>query len=141
MPGSKLLDAVELPPLTAAALNGAAGTRTVTWTLDKRFTRVTVSIRYTYSAATSVSITPKTSIDGGVSYDSITAESLDITSGVATATLGTYIETLTGTASFQIKRTYDVEGCDSMTLLFAGGGSPGAGDLITAKAVASLVTQ
>ncbi len=137
-PPSKLLDATDFVAiLSAAALNGAAGTRTATLDLGKRFTRVTVSIRYTYSAATSVTITPTTSIDGGTSYDNYTSEL--ISSGAAA--LSAYTETLTGTASFQIKRGYDVEGCDYLKLVFSGGGSPGAGDLITARAVGTLVAQ
>jgi hypothetical protein len=146
MPGSQLRDCVDFGAvLTAAALNGAAGTRTATIQLDRRFTRVTVSTRYTYSAATSVTITPTTSTDdlpsASATFDSITAESIAIAAGVATATLGTYVETLTGTASFTLKRTYDVEGCTWLKLVYSGGGSPGAGDLITAKAIGTLVTQ
>jgi hypothetical protein len=138
MPPSKLKDAVDFGAiLSAAALNGAAGTRTATLTLDKRFTRVTVVTAYTYSAATSVTITPSVSIDGGTTYGSITSES--ITSG--SAELSPYTEVETGTASWTYARTYDVEGVDKLKLIYSGGGSPGAGDLITARAVGTLVTQ
>lgn len=138
MPGSKLLDAENFGAvLSAAALNGAAATRTATIDLQKKYTRITVSTAYTYSAATSVTITPTTSIDGGTTYDSYTSEA--ITSGAAA--LSAYTETLTGTASFTIKRTYDVEGCDKLKLVYSAGGSPGAGDLITVKAVGTMVGQ
>jgi hypothetical protein len=135
---SRLHDAVDFGAiLSAVALNGAAGTRTATLTLDKRFTRCTVVDDYTYSAATSVTITPTVSIDGGTTYGNITSES--ISSGAAEQS--SYVVTETGTASWTQRHSYDVEGCDKLKLVYAGGGTPGAGDLITAKAVCSLVTQ
>ena len=134
---SRLIDAEKFAVLTAAALNGAVGTRTATITLNQRFTRFTVVTAYTYSAATSVSITPSYSIDGGSTFGSETSES--VTSGAAA--LSVYVETLTGTASFTIRRTYDVEGCDAIKLIYAGGGSPDGSDLITATAIGTLVTQ
>jgi hypothetical protein len=135
---SKLRDASDLGVvLSAAALNGAAATRTVALLLGKRFTRMTVQTTYTYSAATSVSITPTVSIDGGSTYASKTSEL--ITSGAAA--LSVYVQTLTGTASFVIVTTYDVEGCDYLKLVYAGGGAPAAGDLITARAIGTLVVQ
>jgi hypothetical protein len=137
MPGSKLLDAVDFGAvLSAVALNGAAGTRTAIITLDKRFARVTVVTNYTRSSGTDVSITPSYSIDDGSTYGSETSEA--ITSGAAA--LSVYVETLTGTASFVIRRTYDVEGCDKLKLIYASTAA-GAGDLITVNAVGSLVTQ
>lgn len=135
---SKLHDADDFGAiLSAVALNASSGTRTAIVTLNKRFTRITVVTDYTYSAATSVTWTPSKSIDGGTKYGSYTSKS--VSSGTAAVSL--YTETLTGTASFTTETTFDVEGVDKFKLVMSGGGSPGAGDLVTVNAVATLVTQ
>lgn len=135
---SKLRDAEDFGAiLTAVALNGAAGTRTAIITLNKRFARVTLVQSYTYSAATSVTLTPSKSIDGGTVYASYTSKA--ITAGAAA--VSPYTEVATGTASWIYETTLDVEGVDAIKLVYSAGGSPGAGDLLTVRAVATLVAQ
>lgn len=135
---SKLRDADDFGNvLNAIALNGSAATRTAEINLGKRFTRITLVLNYTYSAATSVTLTPTKSIDGGTTYASYTSKA--ITSG--TAAVSAYTEVVTGTASFIYETTFDVEGVDKFKIVMSGGGSPGAGDLLTVKAVGTLVLQ
>lgn len=123
--------------LSAVALNGAVGTLTAVITLSKKWTRVTLAQSYTYSAATSVTLTPTKSLDNGTTYVNYTSKA--ITAG--TAAVSKYVETTTGTASWGYETTLDVEGIDKLKLVYSAGGSPGAGDLLTVYAVATLVSQ
>jgi hypothetical protein len=135
---SKLIDAEDFGAvLSAVALNGAAATRTAEITLNKRFTRITLTQAYTYSAATSVTLTPSKSIDGGTTYGQYTSKS--ISDGVAT--VSAYTEVVTGTSSWAYETTLDVEGVDKLKIVYSGGGTPGAGDLLTVKATGTLVSQ
>lgn len=118
--------------LSAVPMNGAAATLTATLTgLKKQFSRVYLFISYTYSAATSVVFTPTSSPDG----DTFVAYGAIAVTGAAGAVSVGYADTVTGTASFTTTLDYNIAGRDSFKLVVSGGGTPGAGDLITVRAV------
>lgn len=122
--------------LSGVALNAAAATRTATiLRLDKRYSRIILTIDYTYSAATTVTVTPSASpntTSGGTTYGRKTSTA--IASGAGTVSL--YADTYTtSAASATFELEYDCSGRDAMKFVFGGAGA-GAGDLITVYAVA-----
>jgi hypothetical protein len=121
--------------LSAVALNASAGARTLEITnLKKRFRRIYLFVNYTYSAATSVTLTPTASPDGTNYYG---YGSTLVDTGVG-AVSGPYVDTKTGTSSWDLVFEYNVSARDSFKCVFSGGGAPGAGDLITVRAVAEI---
>ncbi len=127
--------------LEAVALTAAAGSRTITRQLASAdgggdglgdgWAQIKITIDYTYSAATAVTVTPSCSLDGGNTYGRETSTS--ISSGTGTISLYTDSYT-TGGASAVLNLAYDVSGCTHVKLVFAGTGSPAAGDLIDVQA-------
>jgi len=119
--------------LSAVALNVTAASRTALFNV-RGYSTLGCSINYTYSAATSVVVTPSVSRDNGSTYAVITQNN----SGGTLGALAAYADTLTGTSSANISVTYDTRTVDVVKLVFSGGGSPGAGDLITVSCVAAV---
>lgn len=115
--------------LSGAALNAAAASRTMTLTVDGNWAKLRLAVAYTYSAATSVTLTPTCSLDG-TNYDSYSTRGCS--SGACE--VHTMTDVVTGTANFNKIFEYDIKGCDFFKVVFSGGGSPGAGDLITTRA-------
>lgn len=114
--------------LSAVPLNASAATRTITLTTQKNWAKLRVRVAYTYSAATSVTLTPTCSLDGTNYTAPVTRV---CTAGSCEAAPHTDIEN--GTANFDLMWDYDVRGCANFKIVFSGG-SPGAGDLITTQA-------
>ena len=115
--------------LSAVGLDGAAATRTVTMSVGSNYAKIRLRVAYTYSAATSVTLTPTCSLDG-TNFSSYTTRSC---SGGA-CEMAPLTDVETGTSSFDYIYEYDVRGCQKFKVVFSGGGSPGAGDLITTQA-------
>ena len=115
--------------LTAVALNAAAATRTVTIVTGKLFSGLLVDVRYTYSAATTVTVTPTCTHDG-TNYVSMTTASISGGARTLSVLADTYT---TGGASAALGVSYDVSACQAVKLVF-GGASAGAGDLVTVRA-------
>ena len=118
--------------LSGVALNAAAGSRTITINVRRSWAKLRLGVAYTYSAATSVTLTPSCLYEAsGTAYALSTR---NCTSGACELAPQTDVET--GTASWTREIEYDVRGCHQFKVVFSGGGSPGAGDLITTEAVA-----
>ena len=123
--------------LEAVALNAAAATRTYTVSAgaltdapSDGFAKLVVVIDYTYSAATTVTVTPTCSLDGGSTYASETSTSIAAGAGTVSVYSDTYT---TGGANAVLRLVYDVSGCTHYKLVF-GGASAGAGDLVDVQA-------
>lgn len=130
-PSTKVLRVSSSEMLSGVALNAAAGTRTMTVTTARSWAKLRLRVAYTYSAATSVTLTPTCSYDGTNFTAPVTRS---CSSGSCEVAPHTDVET--GTASFDLMFDYDVRGCQKFKVVFSGGGSPGAGDLVTTQAVA-----
>jgi hypothetical protein len=118
--------------LSSVALNASAGTRTITENLYRAgvqqpaYSKARLVIAYTYSAATTVTVAFKCSLDG-TNYGQVMARSV---SG-STATVSTLTDSYTtGAASANLMLEYDVRGCLAAQWLF-GGASAGANDKVT----------
>lgn len=120
--------------LEAVALNASAATRTITTqvgTLGQGgngdgFAKLLVVIDYTYSAATTVTVLPSCSQDGGSTYGQETSTAIASGAGTVSAYSDTYT---TGAASKILRLGYDVSGCTHYKLVF-GGASADASDLV-----------
>ena len=127
--------------LTGVALNAAAATRTITANLTQHgtivsgsrplYSKMTVTVAYTYSAATTVTAQFSCSMDG-TTYGRRTSTSTSAGASTIYAETGTYT---TGAASIDLNLEYDVRGCKSVKVVLGGAGA-GAGDLVTATWVA-----
>lgn len=119
--------------LNAVALNGAAGTRTLTLdtgSIGDGYGRLLVVLDYTYGAATAVTVTPSCSSDGGTTYGQETSTSIASGTGTVSAYSDSYT---TGAANKTLRLKYDVTGCDHYKLIFAGTGANGS-DLVNVQA-------
>ena len=123
--------------LTAVALNAAAATRTITVNLTDKETATTtganavyskllVTVDYTYSEATTVTAQLTCALDGST-YGRRTSNSTASGATTIYAETGTYT---TGAASITLNLEYGVKGCKSVKVLF-GGASAAAGDIVT----------
>lgn len=119
--------------LGGVALNASAATRTATVTgLGKKYSRLIWQVDYTYSAATTVTLTCSGSTNEAASYGVKTSTSVSAGAGTVSAYVDTYT---TGGASNNLLIEYDVAGLDAFKCVF-GGASAGAGDLVTVYATA-----
>lgn len=126
--------------LEGVALNAAEAARTITLDLCSVpagrnggcWETVRLSVFYTYSAATTVVVTPWCSQDG-TNYARETSRS--ISSGASAVYPFADTETHGG-ADIDFSSVYDVRGCVKYKFVLSGGGSPGAGDLVDAQASA-----
>lgn len=124
--------------LDGVALNATAATRTITLlTADgvqadnaPGYTKLRVQVDYTWTAASTVTLTPTCSQDG-TNYAAPTTRSCS--SG--TCTLYPQVDSRPVTASENFTVEYDIRGCRSFKVLF-GGASAGASDLVTVMATA-----
>ena len=121
--------------LTGVALNAAAATRTITVTPAQQWGRVLLTVNYTYSAATTVTITPTCTDNTALTKGSVVAGTLS--AGVITDVALSRSWT-TGAASANFQWSFDVAGQASCAFVLSGA-SAGAGDLVTVSA--SLVVQ
>jgi hypothetical protein len=97
---------------------------------DGGFEKLVVVIDYTYSAATTVTVTPTCSVDGGSTYASETSTAISAGAGTVSVYSDTYT---TGAANAVLRLVYDVSGCTNYKLVFDGA-SAGAGDLVDVQA-------
>lgn len=118
--------------LSAVALNASAGTRTFTITngLNKGMGWLSLQVQYTYSAATTVTLTCQGSIDqsSNLANFELCADS----SGVCTSSDRSFSRATAG-ASAKWLWLVDVRGADDVSCVL-GGANAGAGDLVTVKA-------
>lgn len=120
--------------LSGVAMNGAASTMLITqnmfaggWKGKVEFSKARLSVFYTYSAATAVTVVFSCSADG-TNYAQLTARDI---SG-ATSAVSKITDSLpTSAASHDFALEYDVRGCRSARWQLAGTGAA-AGDLVTA---------
>jgi hypothetical protein len=124
--------------LEAVALNGAAATRTITLTLGdsnpgsaKGWSKLRVSVFYTYSAATTVTAQLSCSQDG-TNYAIL--QTRNCSAGTCTLSDATDSKA-TGNADRQPMMEFDIRGCQKAKVVFGGAGA-GAGDLVNVQAVA-----
>jgi hypothetical protein len=124
--------------LAAVALNAAAGTRTVTLSLNKSWTRVRFTINFTRSAATTVTCTPTMRTSTGVPGTTIAKsapQSYSVSAGIATASDLVISKTTSVTGNFIFD--VDVDGAVDADFVF-GGASAGGSDLVTVHALATV---
>jgi uncharacterized protein RhaS with RHS repeats len=124
--------------LNAVALNAAAGTRTVTLSLNKAWSQVKFTVNYTLSAATLVQCSPSGRTSAGTPATAIAKGALQaysVAAGVATS--NALVLSKTAATSNWIWEV-DVNGLVDCDFVFSGTGAPGAGDLITVAAVAMV---
>jgi len=95
------------------------GTVTADATLNARYTHFSLLLEVTQSAATALDVDASCGVyidDGGatrtLTYFSITARDIAVSSGVATATLGTLDDDIAISASANLRYEYGVSGCD-----------------------------
>lgn len=119
--------------LSGVALNAAAGTRTITANnyyagtpTQPAFAKARLSIFYTYSAATAVTVVFSCSADG-TNFAQMTARDISGSTATISALTDSYT---TGAASKDLMLEYDIRGCAKVKWLLAGTGA-GAGDLVT----------
>lgn len=117
--------------LSAVALNAAAATRTVTLTLNQRYSRVLFTVNYTWAAGTTVTITPTCTDSASLTAGSILSGTL--ASGVSTDVA--YSRSFAVTASANWQWNFGVAGQHQCAFVFSGAGV-GASDLVTVSATA-----
>jgi hypothetical protein len=117
--------------LSGIALNASSATRTTTLTLNGQFASVVYQIDYTYSAATTVTMTCTNSLNGGSTYGGITIT--DLNAGTITKASAALTYT-TGSASAVLVVELGAHGVDHQKCVF-GGASAGSGDLVTVTPV------
>lgn len=113
--------------LEQVALNAAAGTRTVTLTTGRRWPTLRVSVFFTHSAATTVTMVTSCSMDG-TNYATVQAGALS--GGTRTLTDLTDSKPVSGNTNFHF--SVGVKTCEKVQLLF-GGASAGANDKVNVQ--------
>lgn len=124
--------------LEGVALNATAATRTITLNIGdangfkaEEFTKIRVSVFFTWAAATTVTAQFSCAEDG-TNYARLTTRSCS--SGTCTVSLQSD-SYATGGASADFSLEYDVRGCQKVKILFGGAGA-GATDLVNVQATA-----
>jgi hypothetical protein len=127
--------------LAAVALNASAATRTITVPVAQArlstgdgYSRLIVGVDFTYAAATTVTLTPTCSLDGGTTYFSVTSTAITAGAGAVSLYVDTYT---TSAASAKFSVGYDVGACTHFKIVF-GGASAGAGDLVDIQAALTV---
>jgi hypothetical protein len=118
--------------LNAVAMNAAVGARTFTLNTEG-LAKVEIQINFVRSAATAVILTCTASLDGGVTYASITSTS--VSSGVGTATA--YYDSFAVSGSTNFTLEYDVRTRDRLKCVVSAT-SGGARDNATVYAIGAV---
>ncbi len=121
--------------LTAAPLNV---TQTITARLSNasysekaQYTKIKITVAYTYSAATEVQVAWKCSTDKGVTYGTETSRDPN-----ASTTITSYQDTIApGAANFTLNLDWGVKGCTDIQIVFTSTAGDGS-DVITVTGTA-----
>ena len=116
--------------LEGVALNAAAATRTITVTLNNKYSEIKVIIDLTRSASTDMTFAFSGSFDG-TKFGDVTSRK--ISTGVTTISQMT--ESNPGTASRTLLITWDVLGLNAAKIVFGGTAADGS-DLVDVQVVA-----
>lgn len=116
--------------LNAVALNASSTARTLTLPLERAYKKVKIQVAFTRVAYTAVTFSVSCNIDPALVQRPEQTRACE--SGICE--LYDWVDTKTIATSFGATINYDVEGCDTFTLL-VGSTSGGGSDNVTAYAV------